>query len=69
MIEYNKIETRGTDEVSASFYIAIKFTSVESQKLPYSFINPLLKVFCPAFFQKSGRGMGRRPIKPLSVLR
>ena len=23
-----------------------------------------LKVFCPSFFQKRGRGLGRRPIKP-----
>ena len=50
-----KIETRGVDETSAGFFLAIKFTSVGHESVCTVTKTPRLKVLCQAFFQESGK--------------
>ena len=52
---YYKIETRGADEASAGFFLAIKFTPVESETSYEVNTQPFLKVFGVTFFQKGDK--------------
>ena len=51
---YNKIETRGTDEVSASFYLALTAPTQRAESCLTVFINTLQEVFWRYLFFKKG---------------
>ena len=59
--EYQKVFVFARTVGDAGPYNFCKNTPFEHDVKPYI---TELKVFCPSFFQKRGRGLGRRPIKP-----